>query len=34
MGKTAIKKGDFVCEYVGECISYEEALEREKKCLE
>lgn len=25
------KKGDFICEYSGELISYEEALSREKK---
>ena len=30
MGEKAIKKGELVCEYVGECISYDEAIEREK----
>ena len=28
-----IKKGEFVCEYVGEHISYEEATKREQKYL-
>ena len=30
VGEKAIKKGELVCEYVGECISYDEAIEREK----
>ena len=29
----SIKKGEFVCKYIGELISYEKALEREKKYL-
>ena len=33
VAKTQINQGEFVCEYIGELISHEEAAVREKKYL-